>query len=121
MSGPLDPVSPRRSGLRLAFYGALILVAGAGALIFIDRVTDGALSYPEIGSRPPLGVQFLAGLPVTIGYLLVSLGLYRFFTNRAPGEESTAKVAVAARVVLAVLLVATFFGGAFAFTQWMRR
>jgi hypothetical protein len=119
VTAPVPP-SPRRAGLRLALAGAATLALGLFLLVFVDRVTDRALSYPEIGSKPALGVQFIAGLPATIGYVLSALGLYRFLTNRAPGEESQTTVAVATRAVLGVVLVIVFFAGAFATTMLMR-
>ena len=79
------PPSPRRAGLRLALAGGAALAAGVLLIVFVDAQTDRALSYPEIGARPSFGVQLLAGLPATIGYVIGALGLYRFFTNRAPG------------------------------------
>jgi hypothetical protein len=104
----------------MALVGAITLVVGLAFILYVDRVSDRALSYPEIGARPAFGVQFFAGLPATFGYVFGALGLYRFLTNRGPGDESKAPVAVAARVALIVALVALFFGGAFAITQWMR-
>ena len=112
--------TPRRAGVRMALAGVATMLVGLALLIFVDRATDRALSFPEIGSRPPVGVQFIAGLPATLGYVIAALGLYRFLTNRAPGEESQAKVAVAARGVLIAVLALAFFAGAFGITMIMR-
>jgi hypothetical protein len=115
------PPTPRRAGLRMAAAGLVAMAAGVVLILFADKTNDGALSYPEIGSRPAMGVQFFAGLPATFGYVLTALGLYRFLTNESPGDEPRGKKAVAGRVALVVLLMLVFFAGAFALTQWMRR
>lgn len=117
------PPSPRSAGLRLALTGAATLALGLFLLVFVDRVTDRALSFPEIGSKPSLGIQFIAGLPATLGYVIGALGLYRFLTNRAPDEPSqgeSAPVMWAVRAVLGVGLVLIFFAGAYGITLWMR-
>lgn len=118
------PPSPRSAGLRLALTGAATLALGLFLLVFVDRVTDRALSFPEIGSKPSLGIQFLAGLPATLGYVIAALGLYRFLTNRAPGEPShvikVVPVLWAVRAALGVGLVLLFFVGAYGITWWMR-
>ncbi len=117
------PPSPRRAGLRLALTGVVTLLLGVGLLVFIDGVTDRALSFPEIGSRPPIGIQFLAGLPATLGYVIAALGLYRFLTNRAPDADGEGKVAPmlwAARAALGLALVLVFFAGAYGITMLMR-
>jgi hypothetical protein len=118
------PPSPRSAGLRLALTGAATLALGLFLLVFVDRVTDRALSFPEIGSKPSLGIQFIAGLPATLGYVIAAAGLYRFLTNRAPGEPSKVikdvPVLWAVRALLGVGLVLLFFVGAYGITWWMR-
>lgn len=115
------PPTPRRAGLRMALAGLALMAIGVALILFADATNDGALSYPEIGSRPAMGVQFFAGLPATFGYVLTALGLYRLFTNRAPGDEAPSKGARAVLVALGVVMVVGFFVGAYALTIWMRR
>jgi hypothetical protein len=117
------PPSPRSAGLRLALTGAATLALGLFLLVFVDRVTDRALSFPEIGSKPSLAIQFIAGLPATLGYVIAALGVYRFLINRAPGEPSQVKPVPALwalRAALGVGLVVLFFAGAYGITWWMR-
>ena len=109
----------REAGWKLIVFGASLLAVGLVFLVIVERQTGGAVTHAEIDRRGP-SVPLLAGLPATIGYMLCVVGTYRAATGRGPGHERKDPLAIVARAVFGVLVVALFFAGAFVITIRLR-
>lgn len=106
---PPDERSVRRTGLRNAFLGLVLMVFGVMVVLSLDRLAHGTLLDPT--APKPSKLRAVSGVPVVIGFVAILLGLYRAITGIHPARDGRSIRSTLARLLTIAAIGALLVGG----------